>query len=145
MKSRIREILALFLQCSGTFFKLNVSSLATTSPTPLSPHLNQSTLPINSPISKRPSKLLTFSIHCAVEELWHLLWQCGSLLGSGIFALLCPDNRQPLSPPFTPPFGMVLVISLAPPSLKWLSSLAAGAKLEWHGERVQCDSVPLPH
>ena len=107
MKSRIREILALFLQCSGTFFKLNVLSLATTSPTPLSPHLNQSTLPINSPISKRPSKyyrFLTFSIHCVVAELWHLLWWCGSFLGSGIFALLCPDNRQPLSPPFTPPF-----------------------------------------
>ena len=31
------------------------------------------------------------------------------------------------------------------PPLSGFSSLAAGANLEWHGERVQWDSVPLHH
>ena len=41
-------------------------------------------------------------------------------------------------PPKSPPVGIVLVFPPAPtPPKVALSSLVAGANLEWHGERVQ--------
>ena len=82
--------------------------------------------------------LRSSEIMASVVAVWVFSWQW-------YFCVALPMQSAAIITLLHPPFWYGSGFSLAPPSLKWLSSLAAGAKLEWHGERVQCDSVPFPH